>query len=229
MIQDLNYRKTKLIGTNQYADLQEQIKDTKIAQKAVIRLFKKESIGQFMAAAENNTSLIQFFTIKSTKAQEVAFRLSEPFEKLRMAAKHITRQTGNPPTVHLLGFGELKEYKPITDFVTDFFACGGIHCQVLNEDISIDEAIMTLQLIQAQMICLCGSHCQIEKNLDEIKALIKSNSNKRFYVAGVQNNELLDKLKAAGILGHIHQQLNHYLFLEHFFTLLGGQTDATEF
>ena len=37
-----------------------------------------------------------------------------------MAAKHITRQTGNPPTVHLLGFGELKEYKPITDFVTDF-------------------------------------------------------------------------------------------------------------
>ena len=67
MIQDLNYRKTKLIGTNQYADLQEQIKDTKIAQKAVIRLFKKESIGQFMAAAENNTSLIQFLQLNQLK------------------------------------------------------------------------------------------------------------------------------------------------------------------
>lgn len=57
--------------------------------------------------------------IDATERLEVTGRLAKPYERLRLAFQ------ANKPKVSLLAFGELKDAKPLFDFVTGFIApCG---------------------------------------------------------------------------------------------------------
>ncbi|MDF2653024.1 MAG: methylmalonyl-CoA mutase, partial [Paenibacillus sp.] len=103
--QDIFTRKQSVIGTNIYANLEEQVQSSKDYSRAI--------------NSNYDSSQINFKAIKQTRG-------AEPFERLREISLKIENLSGSKPQISMLCLGELRQYKPRLDFMKGFFAAGGM-------------------------------------------------------------------------------------------------------
>src|SRR5262249_22642269 len=120
-----------------------------------------------------------------------AFRLAEPFEKIRQRTARHAARTGRYPKVLLLKRGDLKMRMARATFSFNFLGCAGF-------DIVEGEEYADAH---ADLIVLCSSDPEYVAFAQEVCAAVSV----PVLVAG-NPKEHLDALKAAGVQGFIHIQ-----------------------
>jgi methylmalonyl-CoA mutase len=159
-LKDIFTRKQSIIGTNIYANPQDEPLQTVAKEKAA------QVVG----------------TIKPIPQD----RLAEPYEELRSRAEQLPVK----PTVGLICLGALKLHKARADFMTGFLAPGGIKTINSEGIASFEEAVAFVEETAATHYCICGSNDQYnEIGADFVAKLKAQYPNIKFYLAGSPENE----------------------------------------
>jgi methylmalonyl-CoA mutase len=135
-----------------------------------------------------------------------AFRLAEPFEKIRERTVRHAARTGHYPNVLLLKRGDLKMRMARANFSFNFLGCAGF--DIVEAEDYADA--------QADLIVLCSS----DPEYLELAREVCDRVSVPVLVAG-NPKEHLDALKAAGVQGFIHIQSDAVQTLNDWQTRLG--------
>ena len=190
-------RKQTIIGTNMYANLEEEPIQPCSQQKLIP---EKQAI----------------------KIQELtSCRLSEPYEKLRFISEKLEKR----PMVGLICLGEYKKFKSQADFMTAFLAPGGIGTEVSESLDNWDEIHAFIQKSNLSTYSLCGALNGSEEVGLSIAIEFKRNyPNKHLYMAGLPEEK--EKWVAAGVTGFFHRGSNCYHTLLSLLTEMEETTHA---
>src|SRR5699024_5658765 len=165
------HRQKSLIGTNIYANLEDEI---------------------------TNTPGIKV----------VEGRLSQPYEDLRL---HFQM---SQPTVILLTFGALKDFKPRADFVNGYLSAAGIRTELSPAFATVDEGRQWIKENDFDYGVICMPGKETEAMMDEL--ITDLPKEKWLDVAGKYNDEKTKAWTDAGISGFIYQgqnQLEKFAFI----------------
>lgn len=186
-LKDVQSRKKVLVGTNMYANLQEELK-WQISTKPI---------------EENEHAPVKVQAIPS-------LRLSEAFESLRHQAKVYQEKQGTAPKVALINLGSLATHKARTDFASGFFQVGGLQ-PVLSP--SFEDAKEIVEWVSEQNIngyvCICGSDDTYEEFLNAAVMAVNS-PNRKVLVAGLPEAGRQQELQEIGVSDFIHMRSNCY-------------------
>jgi len=190
---DIFTRKQSIIGTNVYANLDEE----------------GPSIKEPSADNDNHIELrgIEIESILKS-------RLSSPFETLRQKSTEIESEFGTKPHIGMLCLGELKQYKPRLDFMRGFLAAGGVHTVESGSVITYQDVRSFVAGLNTKFFCLCGSNDEYESfGHDILIALKKEFPDLTVFLAGLPDKELQAKWINEGIKQCIHIKSNCYQVL----------------
>ncbi|WP_100331505.1 methylmalonyl-CoA mutase family protein [Bacillus xiapuensis] len=216
---DLAVRKTSMIGTNIYADLDEELPER---ESCMERLHAERKIAAFRELIEltsGEESLAHLHVQSSGEAiiPVKAQRLAAPFEQLRARAASIKAQAG------MICLGALKTFKPRADFVTGVLAAGGISAKLSGECQSAQEAAAFIAETGFPYYCICGgdeAYTAFGPSL--IKELKRTGGQVHIDLAGKLIGEEQKKWQEAGLDGHIFAGQNLLDKLSHLLSLWEG-------
>ncbi|MDR0814666.1 MAG: methylmalonyl-CoA mutase family protein [Bacteroidales bacterium] len=185
-------RKEVLLGTNQYANLKEEMKD---------------QIGDVGCCS------------RSANSEKIAgplkfFRLGESFEALRLRTENSKRQ----PKVFLLTIGNLAMRKARAGFAQNFFSVAGFEITDNNGFETVEEGVAAAVKAKADIIVLCSSDDEYPALAPQAVAAAK---NKGILVLAGFPKPIVDELKAAGIEHFIYAGQNVIEALTEYQKLLG--------
>ncbi len=118
-----------------------------------------------------------------------AFRLAEPFERIRRRTERYAEKTGRRPKALLLKRGDLKMRMARANFSLNFLGCAGF--DIVRSS--------SLETVDADVIVLCSSDAEYLAQAHEICPAAKA----PVIVAGNPKDQI-EALKAAGVAGFIH-------------------------
>ncbi len=174
-------RKQTIIGTNMYANLQDQ--------PLQLCLHEKSS---------PETAVIKIPELKQ-------YRLSEPFENLRILSEKLEQR----PVVGLICIGGVKQFKSQADFITGFLSPGGIAAEVSGGADSWKPIQKFIEISNYSTYCLCGAYGELEDlGLSIVKEFQANYPEKRLYMAGLPEQK--DVWLQFGIADFFHRQSNCY-------------------
>lgn len=183
---DVFVRKQTIVGTNKYANLQD------------------EPLNVDIGSEEGKT---EWFIAPVRKR-----RLSEPFEQLRARAEKLAGE-GKKPAVGLITLGKLRDHNARKDFMAGFLSPGGISVKESGEIFEAEEAINFIDKVKLNYFCICGSNKQYEESGLQLAEKIKGKfPHIRLYLAGIPDGEK-EKWLNAGIDEFIHVKSNCYELL----------------
>ncbi|ATA60590.1 methylmalonyl-CoA mutase [Geobacillus stearothermophilus] len=240
-------RKEKIVGTNVYANLEETLieKPTQAAAnelppldekrmadirstlvsgnwvEAAIGAARRRATAREIAAAlaDGNTS-IRIAPIR-------AWRLAEPFERLRKAAEKHAERTGSRLSVHLINIGPLVRHQARADFIAGLFAAGGVAAERSDGFASVAEAVEWVQSTSGTHYIVCGADDDYPTFVPALaRAFKQAKPNAKLYVAGKPPEELENTYGAAGVDGSIHLGSNAYEVIVAFFAERGVALDG---
>jgi methylmalonyl-CoA mutase len=161
---DIFTRKQSMIGTNIYANLQDEP----------------------IEVAETNSVVEAGVEAIQPIPQE---RLALPYETLRGKAEKLT-QASVEPSIGLISLGALKYHKARADFITGFAAPGGVKTVKSEEINSFDEAKGFIENTQLSHYCICGTNDQYnEIGLELLKEIKNQYPALKVYLAGAPENQ----------------------------------------
>ncbi|PJW15425.1 MULTISPECIES: methylmalonyl-CoA mutase family protein [unclassified Geobacillus] len=240
-------RKEKIVGTNVYANLEETpvekpkqdaanvappLDEKRVADiraslaggkwmEAAIRAVRRRATAREIAAAlaDGNTS-IRIAPIR-------AWRLAEPFERLRKAAEKHAERTGSRLSVHLINIGPLVRHQARADFIAGLFAAGGVAAERSDGFASVAEAVEWVQSTNGTHYIVCGADDDYPAFVPALaEAFKQAKPNAKLYVAGKPPEELERTYADAGVDGSIHLGSNAYDVIVAFLTERGVALDG---
>ncbi|MGD6774729.1 methylmalonyl-CoA mutase family protein [Sutcliffiella horikoshii] len=189
-LKDVQSRKKVLVGTNMFANLQEELK--------------------WQISTQPNEET-EHAPVKVQAIQSL--RLSEAFERLRYQAKLYQEKQGTSPKVTLINLGSLATHKARTDFASGFFQVGGLQPVVSP---SFEHAKELVEWVSDQNIsgyvCICGSDDTYEELLNPAVMAVNS-PNRKVLVAGLPQATRHKALQELGVSDFIHMRANCYKVL----------------
>ncbi|MDQ0197386.1 methylmalonyl-CoA mutase subunit beta [Neobacillus ginsengisoli] len=203
---DIFTREKSIIGTNVYANLEEEGFTG-----------KKRSDRLFSSNRQKGQHPIQPIP---------QLRLAEPYETLRNKAVGLKEKIGTQPMVGMICLGILKHHKAKVDFIKGFLAVGGIYGAASDPVISSESGIEFVKNSHLQHFCLCGSNDQYEEIGHEVLLALKAEFPESvFYLAGLPEKERQNQWFAEGIRQFIHVKSNCYEILSTILTDLEVTVD----
>ena len=169
--------------------LAEEIARTRAAREKAVASRRKALVGVNNYPDLTEKPLLAIPDAKTEPAPFRAFRLAEPFEKIRQRTARHASETGHVPKVLLLKRGDVKMRTARANFALNFFGCAGFGISESEEHAGSD----------ANLIVLCSSDAEYLPFAQEICAAVKV----PVVVAG-NPKEHVDALMAAGVAGFIH-------------------------
>jgi methylmalonyl-CoA mutase len=185
-------RREILLGTNQYPNPDEKMKDEVVPDIA------------FPPSPDKDTD------IKPLRK----YRGAGGFEKLRLATE---KHPGKQPVVFLLPCGDPIMRKARADFSASFFACAGYKIIDNAEFATPEEGISAALNAGADIIALCSSDVEYA----DLAPAVFNVVNKKAIVVVAGAPACMDELKAKGIENFIHTRSNALKTLEEFHRKLG--------
>jgi methylmalonyl-CoA mutase len=119
-----------------------------------------------------------------------AFRMAEPFERIRERTERHAKKTGRYPKVLLLKHGDVKMRMARANFSLNFFGCAGF---------DIESSVGEYAGTKADLIVLCSSDPEYLVLAQEVCPKVKV----PVIVAGNPKDQI-DALRAAGVQGFVH-------------------------
>ena len=195
---DIATKKEIFLGTNQYPNSNETIKDQIEKQNAFD--IKIDIEGELIVEP------IKFY------------RGAEAFEELRLKTEKIA---GKKPDVFLFTFGNVTMRKARAGFSSNFFACAGFNVIDNNGFSTVEEGIEAAKKSGAEIIVICSSDDQYETIAPEINN--KLGNDKIIVVAGYPK-KIMEQLKTEGLEYFIHVKSNVLEMLTTFQELIKRNT-----
>lgn len=130
----------------------------------------------------------------------VSGRLAEPFEKFRRTFKD------EQPNIALLTFGALKDFKARADFVSGFFASGGLKATWSPGFETVEEALNWVSEEKLDYVVICATNARTEEVVGPF--LEKVSKNLVIDVAGKFRDEQSKEWLEKGLDGFVYQGLN---------------------
>jgi len=162
-------RKETLLGTNQYANTGELMKDQIRGYRCAVSCFE-EKIAEPIET----------------------FRLGEVFEELRLKTEH----SGRRPKAFMLTIGNLAMRKARSGFACNFFSVAGFEVIDNNGFASVEEGVDAAVAANANIIVLCSSDDEYPALAPQAVAAAKG---KGILVLAGYPKPIMEELKAAGI------------------------------
>ncbi|KKI93040.1 hypothetical protein WQ54_05885 [Bacillus sp. SA1-12] len=215
-LQDVNWQKTKIIGINAFANLEDRVLAKRKEKKVEA---ENPSAGSNPSFAEAWKILNESVSTHSIDKQELhpvqpltIVRLAEHYEQLRFHSEAYEQYHGYKPTVTVMVFGRLKDYKPRLDFLTGLLASGGLQVDVVSSESEITA-------IKGNIMICCGKdedyECVDFSFINEIKAV---NKQATFFIVGNGHDK---KMEESGISGSVTANMNAYEYLVTLHQLIG--------
>ncbi len=222
---DFYRRKMPLIGTNRYVDTNEKIELSSRQQEEASSAYKLSvmQMDEIKKRIQNGASVSRFLVKHSgNSAIEPVkpIRLSIYYEELRYKAALHEEKTGKPLKVTLIGLGEYKTFKPVTDFVSDFLLSGGIRTEIIENQ----PVAETVKSNPDSYYCICGTDAELENEYENIKEAVQA-AKKPVMLSGLKNSELKKRYEEAGIKSFIHSRMNQAEFLNSLLKEMIGSED----
>ncbi|MCM3759819.1 acyl-CoA mutase large subunit family protein [Alkalihalobacillus oceani] len=245
-VQQVETREQVIVGNNQYINLMEKSDSAPARQEETMREYGdriqqkrariKNGIKQPPQTLEEMQQLLEDGTpfsplqqsfrqqdgSEATIAAIPQRRLAEPYEELRRRSRTLAAKQGGMPSVLIVGLGALADYKARADFIAGLFQCGGFDVR----QTSLDTREQADFFCQSQIIVLCGRDEAYETSapglLEEWK---QSAPGKKYFIAGLLNQQVTARLKQAGLDEAIGRQTNAYTFLYALQDWLKGEDD----
>ena len=190
-------RKEIILGTNQYPNLNEKVKD---------------NIQNHKSGETKNNDLI---------AEPIKqYRGAEQFEKIRLTTEN---SSGTAPKVFLLTYGNLAMRKARAAFATNFFGCAGFEIIDNAGFKTLDEGINAAIKSKSEIVVICSSDDEYAEFVPEI--INKLNANTILVLAGYPVS-LVDNFKQLGLNNFIHIKSDVVETLEHFQKLILEKTNC---
>ena len=191
-------RKETLLGTNQYANTGEMIRDQIRPYRCAVSCIEEEI----------------------AKPLET-FRLGEPFEELRLKTEH----SGRRPKVFMLTIGNLAMRKARAGFACNFFAVAGFETVDNNGFDTVEEGVKAAVQAQADIIVLCSSDDEYPALAPQFVAAAtcasqSASKDRGILVLAGYPKPIVEELKAAGIENFIYAGQNVVEALEGFQKML---------
>ncbi|MEI8202036.1 MAG: methylmalonyl-CoA mutase family protein [Bacteroidota bacterium] len=175
---DIANRKTVFLGTNQYANLNENMLDK-------IHVAEKE-----------------------VKAGLKLYRGPEAFEKIRLQTEAFEKETGKRPIVFLLTIGNLAMRKARASFSVNFFGCAAYKIIDNLGFESAEEGVKAALDAKADVVIICSSDDEYTELVPQIGSMLKTQKpSVKLIVAGYPK-EQIESFKAAGVDDFIHVRSN---------------------
>ena len=184
-------RKTGILGTNQYPNLQEEMLDK------IQREVKPDYEGLRL------------------------YRQSEAFEKLRLDTEIHVRKGGKRPKVFLLTFGDLAMRKARAGFTTNFFGVAGYEIIDNNGFEFPEQGARAALEAEADIIVLCSSDEDYPGLAMKVNDYLNYEEKKTCLVVAGYPKDDIDMLKEMGVFDFIHVKSNLLESLRKYQQLLG--------
>jgi methylmalonyl-CoA mutase len=187
-------RKEVLLGTNQYPNANEKVKDLIVADLV------------FGGAFQNDNLVAQ--PIRKIRG-------AQPFEQLRLR----TESHSHRPKVFLLTLGNITMRKARAGFASSFFACAGYEI-VDNQGFEhVEQGVGAALQAKADIVVVCSSDEEYAGIVPQINEMLKNKA--ILVVAGAP--QCMEELRSKGIRHFIHLRSNLLETLEGFHHELGIQ------
>jgi methylmalonyl-CoA mutase len=228
-ISHASHRKDRIVGTNMYPNLEEKplsvVNKAKRDEDVIIKKeINKKSFDEIEPTLDNliemaakGATVSDILTCYQTSDSEEtvpaikAFRVAEPFEKLRDAAIQYKQANGHFPKVFFINLGAIPKHKARADFSLNFFAAGGFEAEKNDGYHSVEEAVQAVLSSNLSTVVINGSDDQYEQLVPEIARLLKQEKPEvTIFVAGKQPSEVTETFNKAGVDGYIHIDSNCY-------------------
>ncbi len=190
---DIAMRKTAILGTNQYPNLNEKMLD---------KITGEYSFGN-KTISEGNIRILK------------QYRGSQAFENLRLA----TEKSEKAPKVFLFTFGNLAMRKARAGFATNFFAVAGYEIIDNPGFKTIEEGVSAALASKAEVIVICSSDEEYAEITIPICNALKGKV-KNITLAGYPKDHI-DSFKTAGVNEFIHVKTNALESLTNFQKQMG--------
>ncbi len=208
--QDISTRKRSIIGTNVYANLDEEIKQATSSEKK--SHYCSDSLTTLIQLCGKNQSLEDRLRTTESGDKIVALqqdRLAAPYERLRVKAGRLSDVDGRRPSIGLICIGELKRHKPRADFITGFMSAGGIKTMKSTSIVTKKDALAFIDENPSKYFCLCGDNEQYEEQgIEIVRELNKKHPEIQIYVAGLPPENDRSKWANTQVRNFIHVKSN---------------------
>ena len=177
--------KVRLIGTNVYANLEDEIAVHPSSEVDIALPFETDDIIPLEGR-----------------------RLAEDFEKLRMASLRYKEKQGELPRAGLICLGNLKAYKPKADFIKGFLAAGGIE-GIERPCATQEEAWQFMKETHFQHYVVCGSDEEYHNELASwLEAYDENTAKATIFMAGRQKGRDEELFLSLGVKDFISLSSN---------------------
>lgn len=147
-------------------------------------------------------------------------RLAKPFEQFRKTFKLAG------PTIALITFGELKDFKPRADFISGFFATGGLETTGSPAFKTVEEALDWVKQNEFDHFIICATN---ERTKEVVTPFLQGCLKEMTVdVAGKYDDTLSEEWVKQGLNGFVYQGLNKLeKFTEIYNRWKGAENDET--
>ena len=209
---DIATRKTSILGTNQFPNVQEKMLD---------QVEEEEDYDDDVKEGEVE---------KEPKYEPLfLFRGSEDFEDLRLATE-VYVNDGNPsPKVFLLTMGNPAMRKARAGFSTGFFGVAGFEVIDNAGFATVEEGVKAALTAKANVVVICSSDEEYVELAPAIAKKIKNVNDQIVVVVAGYPKDIIDDLKTAGVDDFIHVRTNVLEFLSDLQLVLGVTEEEEEY
>ncbi len=210
--------KKVLVGTNYYANAEEELPDTINPESYTDALELTDY--EFKPNGNLIESLQKAFTEDATvgdlidsmlKPKKVLYQIVQEtrvgaiFDEIRLRTKSLSEETGIEPVVHLVPVGDVKWRNARATFSHNVLGCGGFKIDHPTGYDSIDEAKKSIEFGEADVFVLCSSDKEYEQL---VEPFCQAFSDKGICVLAGHTGDHEDTFRKAGIDLFIHKEMN---------------------
>lgn len=223
----LAQRRDVLVGTNMYANITEQPLAPRPtpANTANKRAAQYQDRSPMRIASTNMDDLIAAISdgatlgditaastaIETTTVRPVGvYRMAEPFEQLRDAARSYTEANGHPPQIFMANMGPVSQHKVRADFSAGFFEVGGF--EMLNNSgfATPNEAAQAAIESGAPTVVICSTDDTYPDIVPPLVGQIKAARPETVVILAGYPQDQIDAHRAAGVDEFIHFRADCY-------------------
>lgn len=171
-----------------YAKARQSV-EAAIAQSRTAKEKAIASRRKVLVGVNNYPNIAETAPEEPVRVPEGVWRAAEVFERIRRRTEEHAKKTGKRPTVLLLERGDLKMRQARSQFILNFFGCGGF--DVVTSD--------RYEGTDADLIVLCSSDAEYVALAQEVCPKVTQ----PVVVAGNPKDQM-EALNAAGVAGYVH-------------------------
>ncbi|GAB1370285.1 methylmalonyl-CoA mutase family protein [Candidatus Kapaibacterium sp.] len=135
-------------------------------------------------------------------------RTSEEFEILRHKAYDYIQNNGKNPELDFICFGSLRDWKARADFANDFFAVGAFTNRIIDNNLSVEDAINKMNFSDKHYVVICSTDEMYLQIVPDLARKIKEANSESFIILAGYPKDMADEYRKAGVDMFIHVKAN---------------------